>query len=99
MSRWIIVLLASCTTSASTTEVVSSGFDFDDDGWRIVGDAQEATPQYSPTGGNPAGLISADDDVTGGVWYFRAPSKFRGDQSENYGRDISFDLEVTPITH
>ncbi len=47
-----------------------------DDGWTIVGDAKETKPVYSPTGGNPTGLISAKDDAVGGVWYYHAPAKF-----------------------
>ena len=80
---------------------VGSGFDTSDDGWTIVGDAQARTvkPDFSGIGGNPDGLISAKDDVAGGVWYFKAPSRYLGDNSSTYGQLLSFDLTVTPITN
>lgn len=80
---------------------VVSGFSADDDGWTIVGDAQASSvkPDYSGTGGNPDGLISAKDDATGGVWYFQAPAKYLGDDSATYGKLLEYDLKVTPITN
>lgn len=39
-----------------------------------------------------SGYIFADDDVTGGVWYFVAPGKFMGDQSEFVGGNLDFYL-------
>ena len=77
-----------------------SAFSADADGWTIVGDAQASSvkPDYSGTGGNPDGLISAKDDVTGGVWYFQAPAKYLGDNSATYGKILKYDLKVTPIT-
>lgn len=78
-----------------------SAFSTGDDGWTIVGDAQASSvkPDYSGTGGNPDGLISAKDDVTGGVWYFQAPARYLGDDSETYGKLLKYDLKVTPITN
>src|SRR5688572_8582639 len=78
--------------------IPTSGFDADDDGWTIVGDAKETKPVYSPTGGNPAGLISAKDDAVGGVWYYHAPAKFLGDQSQAHGKTLSFDLKTTNVS-
>jgi hypothetical protein len=78
----------------------TSGFDASADGWTITGDAQASSvaPDYSGVGGNPDGLISAVDDVTGGTWYFTAPSKYLGDATRFYGSDLKFDLKVTEIT-
>lgn len=75
---------------------VSSEFASDDDGWTISGDAQATSvkPDYSGTGGNPDGLISAKDDVAGGTWYFVAPAKYLGDQAASYGQNFKFDLRV-----
>jgi hypothetical protein len=75
----------------------SSGFNKDADGWTIVGDAQAQTaePNYDGT----LGLISAQDDVTGGTWYFQAPSKYLGDQSAAYGDYLEFDLQTTSVAN
>lgn len=83
----------------SNTPKVSSGFASDDDGWTISGDAQATSvkPDYSGTGGNPDGLISAKDDVTGGTWYFVAPAKYVGNQASTYGQDFKFDLKVDMV--
>jgi hypothetical protein len=74
----------------------ASGFEVDADGWTITGDAQadHIAPDYNGHGGNPDGLISAVDDVTGGVWYFQAPGKYTGDASATYGRDLEVDLKT-----
>ncbi len=92
------------TTNDGGTSVVvppSSGFDDSDDGWTVVGDAQTQTskPDYNGMGGNPDGLISAKDDVTGGTWYFQAPAKYLGDQSPAYGGNLEFDLKTTDVSN
>lgn len=76
-----------------------SGFGIDDDGWTIVGDAQAESvkPDFDGFGGNPDGLISAKDDVAGGVWYFHAPSKYSGDASLSIGKKLAFDLKTTTL--
>lgn len=73
---------------------VMSTFDIDDEGWTVSGDAQGSSviPNYNASGGNPDGYISAQDNVTGGVWYWKAPAKFLGDISSTYGNTVSFDL-------
>jgi len=76
-----------------------SGFAGDAEGWTITGDAQadRVEADYDGTGGNPDGLISAVDDVTGGIWYFQAPAKYLGDASAAYGRFLTFDLKTTYV--
>lgn len=73
-----------------------SGFTVDADGWLISGDANASSvkPDYNGTGGNPDGLISAKDEVTGGVWYFVAPQKYLGNNSSVAGKTLRFDLKV-----
>ena len=39
------------------------------------------------------------DNVTGGVWYYKAPSKFLGNNSDVYGKSLKFDLKITPLTN
>jgi len=78
----------------------TSRFEADADGWTITGDAQSerVEPDYDGQGGNPDGLISATDDVTGGVWYFQAPSKYLGNASATYGKFLDFDLKTSAIS-
>jgi len=73
-----------------------SGFDADADGWEITGDAQTQSVKadYNGTGGNPGGLISAKDDVAGGVWFFVAPSKYLGNNTDIAGKLLKYDLKV-----
>ena len=94
--------IAACTGSTGTVTgdaKQQSGFDSDDEGWTIVGDAQssQVKPDFNGTGGNPGGLISADDDVAGGTWYFQAPPRYLGDNHDIVGKTLRFDVKVTPI--
>jgi len=96
-----------CGTSDGTKPVdppgarAASGFESDAEGWTIIGDAQASTakPDYNGTGGNPDGLISAVDNVTGGVWFFVAPAKYLGDASATYGRYLKYDLKTTNVSN
>jgi Laminin B (Domain IV) len=103
---WLLpAVAAACSTKMKDTgpgsglPKVTSGFATDDDGWMIAGDAQATSvkPDYAGTGGNPDGLISATDDVTGGTWYFVAPAKYLGNQSSTYGQPLRFDLKVDMV--
>lgn len=84
------VLLLQAGNAAAA--VVSSTFDTDAEGWIISGDATSGLPHHVATGGNPGGHIEADDSVSGGIWYFQAPSKFLGDLSGAFGQLLRFDL-------
>ena len=76
-----------------------SGFDSDDDGWTVAGDAQRhsQTPDFNGVGGNPGGLITARDDAIGGIFFFVAPTKYHGDRSASYGQWLKFDLMTTSV--
>ncbi len=89
----VSVLLMQSGNAAAA--VVASTFDSDAEGWIISGDATSGVPTFLATGGNPGGHIEADDSVSGGVWYFQAPSKFLGDLSGAYGELLRFDLKQT----
>ncbi len=71
---------------------IVSTFDIDDEGWLVVGDASSSVPDWHPTNGNPDGYISADDTAAGGVWYWEAPSKFKGNQLASFGKNLKFQL-------
>jgi|SRR5690554_675066 len=72
----------------------TSQFQKDAEGWTIVGDAQGGYVEasYSPDGGVTDGYIYADDNVTGGVWYFASPDTYHGDKSNYYGKTLSYSL-------
>jgi len=74
---------------------ITSFFDKDDEGWTIVGDAQNGNrkPDYK------GGYIQATDDELGDLWYFQAPPKFSGDLSLCYGSTFSFDLRQSNTTN
>lgn len=91
----IAVSLLLMQSGIAAAAVVASTFDSGADGWIISGDATSGVPTFLPTGGNPGGHIEADDSVSGGIWYFQAPSKFLGDFSGAYGELLQFDLKQT----
>jgi hypothetical protein len=84
------LLYRSCRNS-----VITSHFNQDDEGWRVIGDAQgeSVIPDHVAKDGNPGGYVSASDNITGGVWYWSAPEKFLGNKSSAYGKKISFSLK------
>jgi hypothetical protein len=71
-----------------------STFDSGNEGWAVIGGAQSgsATPNFSLTGGNPGGYVSATDDDIENTWYWQAPSKFLGNVACVYGQALNFDL-------
>jgi len=91
----VVPFLSACGEGGLEGKSVS-GFSADADGWLISGDANAASvkPDYNGTGGNPDGLISAKDEVTGGVWYFVAPQKYLGNNGSVAGKNLRFDLKV-----
>lgn len=87
--------MAACPAAA---QVASSAFNTDAEGWVVQGDATSATPTYNAGGGNPGGHISAVDTVSGGVWYWVAPAKFRGNVGGAYNNTLTFDLMQSSTT-
>ena len=83
-------------TGSNTETSNSSDFVTGVDGWTIEGDAKGGTgviPNFSEINGvGNSGYIYAKDDVTGGVWYFVAPSKYHGDKSTLFNGKIEFYL-------
>src|SRR5262245_57642196 len=111
---FVSLLAGGCSKSTQTSDTsvtapertgpephASSGFDSNADGWTVTGDAQadHVEPDYSGKGGNPDGLISAVDNVTGGIWYFQAPAKYLGDASAAYGQSLDFDLKTNDVSN
>lgn len=77
----------------------TSTFTSGDEGWTLLGDAEggRAEPDFNATGGNPGAYVSADDDVAGGIWYWKAPPKFHGDFAAAYGKTLTFDLRQSSL--
>jgi hypothetical protein len=90
-----LVALAGCQgITGSGPEDIESTFDDGAQGWAITGDAQDgsAAPTHNAEGGDSGGYLSADDDVTGGVWFWAAPDRYLGDRSDYEGGTLSFAL-------
>ena len=103
----VVVLLGGACGASSSSKTIdpqgaraASGFESGAEDWTIMGDAQAASakPDYYGTGGNPDGLISAVDDVTGGVWFFNVPARYLGDASASYGHFLKYDLKTTDVS-
>jgi alkaline phosphatase D len=87
------------TIQAATTDPVRSApdriestFDEDADGWLISNNGGSNQPVYHPSGGNPGGHISDEENQDGVAWYYQAPFKFLGDRDAFYGGTLSFDI-------
>lgn len=107
---WLVILLelwinpparATPLPVATSTAPIISTFDTNNEGWRVIGDAQGGSgiPTYVSTGGNPGGYISAQDDVTFGTWYWQAPAGFLGNMTIMYGRNLSFELKQSSTSN
>lgn len=86
------LVLAACGPNYPT-----SLFESDDEGWTLAGNGDSTRPELMREGGNPAGHICGQDAKDGDTWYFVAPQKYLGDQSERYGRRLTFDLKQGSI--
>ncbi len=71
---------------------IISDFSTNSDGWQLTGDPTSTTPTYVASGGNTGGFIHGVDASQGIDWYFSAPSKFLGNQSDSIGGSLKFDL-------
>lgn len=71
-----------------------STFEATTEGWTVVGDVQDGSvfPDRVEDGGDPGAYLSAEDDVTGDVWYWVAPRAFRGAKAPYVGGRLSLSL-------
>jgi uncharacterized protein YjbI with pentapeptide repeats len=76
--------------AVSPFQIIASTFDTDAEGWTI---ANDGNPAYFASGGNLGGYFRATDQGTGQYWYFRAPTKYLGDQSAFYGGELRYQLQ------
>jgi hypothetical protein len=84
----LLLLLANPVNAA----VITSGFDFDDEGW--TGIPGEGSVAFAASGGNPGGHIRVTDIGIGGLFGSGAiaPNKFLGDLSAFNNGTLSTDL-------
>jgi hypothetical protein len=80
---------------------IYSYFDNNDEGWKVVGDVQNALakPDYHNTDGNPGGYLSATDNATGGDWYWSAPKKFLGSKKGALNKKLEYDLKQSDLNN
>ena len=85
------LLLYACMALAYTLPAQSSTFDTNNENWGAEGDPASTIAGWAPTGGMPGGHIRVADAATGGIWYFTAPAKFRGNKCGAYDRWLRYD--------
>lgn len=85
------LLLYACMALACTLPAQSSTFDTNNENWGAEGDPASTIAGWAPTGGLPGGHIRVADAATGGIWYFTAPAKFRGNKCGAYDRWLRYD--------
>jgi hypothetical protein len=98
---YVVVAIVLISGSFANAAVITSTFDTGPEGWRQF-DHPQATGridaiypvQYAPTGGNPGGLIWAQDP-SGWGWTFGAPDVYLGDKQYAVGGVASFDLATS----
>jgi hypothetical protein len=78
---------------AAASTLVSHDFTVSAQGWRIGGDSADTDPVFHPSGGDPGGYISGDDEALGETWYFRAPPTVLGQLPAAEHGTISFSLK------
>lgn len=79
------------TSPNAFSGIIVSDFSSGNEGWRLSGDATTNSVQYSSSGGFAYGV----DGAKGSLWYFEAPSKFKGNQSAAFGHNLEFEMNYT----
>ena len=89
-------------TTSSDTVLAHSGFNVDDEGWKVVdvpdngpynNISNPISPTYQAEAGNPGGCVSSTDP-NGVTFYWQAPSAFLGNKLAAYGGSLTFDLRT-----
>ncbi len=92
----LLMVIVTQLSAAEPDAVIISTFDAGVEGWEVIGNLPSVRPVHVRTGGNPGGFIQATDVNTGPVWYWVAPTKFRGNRAAYYNGTLSFDLQQQP---
>src|ERR1700712_1777853 len=94
--RGVLILYFAFSIQNVFSQVVSSTFDVNADGWQMHnnGGGYIDPATYSATSGNPGGAISCPTAVSFVSEYFQAPAKFMTNLSASYNQTLTFDLLV-----
>ena len=81
-------------SSATAAPLAQSKFTDNVEGWKVIGDSatDPEKPDHIATGGNPGGFAQVTDQAIGGVMFWRAPAKFRGNLIDAYQGTLLFSL-------
>jgi len=90
MNKTLPILIAAALMAVRTTAATST-FNTGTEGWTAFGDVVGVL-NFDATNGHPGGCAWVDDQASGGVMYYRAPSAFLGNKSAAYGTNLTFDL-------
>lgn len=96
MRIFFLLLLWACSLSLCAQQ---STFDTDNEAWGADGDPVSTIAVWIATNGLPGGHIRVTDGATGGVWYFVAPARFRGNKCGAYDRMLRFDQFTSDTTN
>ncbi len=88
----VLAGLPSAAGALPGASAVKSDFSTKVEGWSVAGDTTSVAATFVPTGGNPGGYAETIDQAVGGVMYWVAPTKFRGERSAMYGGRLEYDL-------
>lgn len=91
----IALLSTTYESSAHAASNASSTFDDGPDGWSLLGTSNPL--EHSTSAGNPGGTVFSSFAGPGSagfadIWYFVAPSKFLGDNSDAHYGTLTLDL-------
>ena len=90
MNKTLPILIAAALMAVRTTAATST-FDTGIEGWTAFGDVAGVL-NFDAANGHPGGCAWVDDQASGGVMYYGAPSAFLGNKSAAYGTNLTFDL-------
>jgi len=99
-----LVVVGSLILATNVFAQVTSDFASNSDGWTTT-TAKNSTVNYSASGGNPNGYVSAQTSGSvnfgaGVVWipfYIDAPGKFTGNKSAYYGGNLRYDVSQSTV--
>ncbi len=91
----LVGFIALCQVTLAQSQI-KSDFSVDNDGWTIfnTSNGSSTAAHWNSAGGNPTGYID-DNGTSGGgtILYAEAPAKFKGNQSNAYKQNFSFDIK------
>lgn len=87
----VLVCLSIAPAVGQAAVIVYSDFSVDSEGWGILGNSWTDV-RHEQDGSN--GYVTAFSESPSLLWFYKAPEKFRGEQSAAYGGYLGFDLDL-----